>query len=171
MRPGRPISSGMTDTDDIIAGTIPRAALWSGLAGLLPFWLPVIIAAQAVVTGRSAAAEAAFFTIYAAIILGFLGGARWGRALAPGENPPDRHWLGAIATSVLGVTAVALHWAAGPVPAFVLVLAGLAGQYLWDRGAVERRRLPRWYGRLRTLLTAGASAAALAMIVVTILAG
>ncbi|MEA1942325.1 MAG: DUF3429 domain-containing protein [Pseudomonadota bacterium] len=161
----------MTDTDDIVAGTIPRQALWSGLAGLLPFWLPVLLAVQAAATQRSAAAEEAAFTIYAAIILGFLGGVRWGRALAPGENPPGRHWLASIAPSVLGVAAVAVHWAAGPVPAFVLVLAGLAGQYVWDRSAVERRRLPRWYGRLRTVLSASASGAAIAMIAVTLAAG
>lgn len=144
--------------------SVPKIPLLLGLAGWLPFWIPVALTAQAIVSGRSAAAEAALFVIYAAIILGFLGGVRWGRALSdPGS---DAHTFPlSILPSLAGLTAVLLYWIGAPMAAFALVLASLLLHWRWDVKSTREAALPTWYGQLRTLLTFGACAAAVAMLV------
>ncbi len=99
---------------------------------------------------------------YGAVILSFLGGVRWGavlrddRALA---TPGPLAW--SVTPSIVGWLALLLGGLAG----LILLIVGLAGQYLLDRVAAGNDALPRWYGRLRTVLSTGAITSLLIAIV------
>ncbi len=148
------------------ANSIPRSALLSGLAGLIPFWAAPALALMHVMSDVSIATEAAMYTIYGAIILGFLGGVRWGVAMQAQTTPPGRVLILAVLPSVLGFGAVFVHWSMGEVWGWALIILGLLAQLAWDRAAVSSAVLPAWYGRLRILLTGGASLAGLALIAI-----
>lgn len=85
----------------------PVAASWLGWAGVLPFLGLALLALHAPWRGPALAA----FVGYAAVILSFLGGVRWGRALAAGAG------AGAYALAVLpslwawGAAALPPAWA------------------------------------------------------------
>ncbi|WP_291843944.1 DUF3429 domain-containing protein [Maricaulis sp.] len=138
--------------------------LWLGLAGWIPFWLPVGLATQAVLSGRSAAAETALFIVYGAIILGFLGGVRWGHAMARAVPASALTYGLSVLPSLAGLAAVIAYWAGAVLPGISLVLIGLVLHWRWDRHATRSGSLPHWYGRLRSLLTLGAALAALGML-------
>jgi hypothetical protein len=87
--------------------------------------------------------------LYGALILSFLGGARWGLAVA-GLNPSA--WVVSLAMlpTLVALTLLLL-------PSDRLRLLGLAFalalNWVWD---VLSDRMPDWYPTLRTILTAGA---------------
>ncbi|MCQ4162366.1 DUF3429 domain-containing protein [Roseomonas sp. GC11] len=131
---------------------VPPAASWLGGAGLLPF---LTLAVASLMPGESGALAATALLAYGAAILSFLGGIRWGLAMARAES-------GALwAELSLSVLPSLLAWVALllPRPAGLLLLAvSLAGQWLLD----SRTTLaPGWYPRLRLPLSLGAIAALL----------
>ncbi len=146
----------MTDSN-----RIPTRALWGGLAGWIPFWVPAVLTLQASLTGRSPAAELALYTLYGALILSFLGGVRWGRALASDRPQEAGPWVLALLPTCFGLFAIFAHWAGGPVTGIALTLAGLVAQLGWDRQALRAGDLPAWYGQLRLILSLGAILAGL----------
>ncbi len=120
-----------------------------GLLGLAPFC--ALPAAIAIWPSR---ADLTVFVVaaYAALILSFLGGARWGMAL---QAPvPDSRSLALAMGPTLAAWGllIALH-AAERLQLFglaaVLILVGL-----WDLASPQG---PAWYQRLRLILTAGAA--------------
>ncbi len=124
-----------------------RTIAWAlALAGLIPFGGCAILVAQG---GAQADAWLGALIAYAAVILSFLGGARWGASVASGSPDP--------ATLVLSNLPALVAWAAllpleMPSPTRLTILsAGLAMMWLWDR-----RRPPTWYPALRTVATVGA---------------
>jgi hypothetical protein len=133
-------------TDDSV---IPPAALWLGLGGLIPFlaclaaiWLgwrhPLVGPPAPIILG------------YAAVILSFLGGVRWGIALRMVDRSLQTE---ALIVSVLPSLAAWLALLAPPPAALIamaalFLLLGIADTRLPDVGA------PDWYRRLRILLTA-----------------
>lgn len=133
---------------------IPLPALVLGLGGLIPFafgaamvWCPVPVMAEhgVILLGR-----------YGAVILSFLGGVRWGRLLVD-DASLARWWP--LTLSILPSLAA---WVALLLPEtalFAVLAMGFILQYLVDRDAVESNRLPGWYGRLRLILTTGATLA------------
>jgi len=135
-----------------------------GLSGLLPFalgalmvWCPV--EAMSDLGSRLLGA-------YAAVILSFLGGVRWGRLL--GDEARLERWL-PLGMSVLPSL---VAWAAlllPPAAMFATLAVGLVLQYLVDRDAVESGELPPWYGSLRLTLSAGAVSAVLSGLVARLL--
>ncbi len=150
--------------------SLPLTPLWLGLAGWIPFWIPVALTLHAVLTNRSAAAEGVLFVVYAAIILGFLGGVRWGRALAPDhdqaqdQDQPRPVFILSVLPSLAGLAAALLLWLGLPLAGFALILVGLVIHWRWDRAASQRGDLPSWYGRLRAILTGGAVGASILML-------
>lgn len=122
-----------------------------GLLGLAPFfggaavyaWGPPELGGPGLLT----------LLAWSAAILSFLGGTRWGVEMAARAQP---RWS-VLALSVLPAAAAWLLLAAAPLAATERQLTGFivafALQWLWDLTAKDP---PRWYGRLRTLLTAGA---------------
>ena len=128
----------------------PQAVLAYGLLGVIPFWsLPLAELLAPNWTGVAAAIEA----VYAALILSFRGGARWG--LAVRDASPDAVVVGLAMTPTLaGLAAmVFLH---GAVRLQLLALAAaLTLSWGWDFTA---KGLPAWYAHLRSGLTLGAVA-------------
>ena len=129
---------------------IPPAALGLGLAGLIPFmagavllWMPEIAPTigHRLVVG------------YDAIILTFLGGIRWSTAIGPyGGQRQSFEFTASVLGSLAGLAALFLP----AIPAMTLLIAGLLTQALWDITSVEAGLLPRWFGKLRMVLTGGA---------------
>ena len=145
---------------------IPRSALILGLAGLLPFWAPVLIARLSVNAGRSPAAEALIWTLYAGLILSFLGGVRWGAEINR-NNPPRTGVLTAsILPSIAALIAGIAHWAGSPIAGWLLLAISLTAMLFWDRLSIREGELPDWYDGLRLILTAGAVLSAFAMMLV-----
>jgi hypothetical protein len=134
---------------------IPPSALWLGLAGLIPFY------ASAFGAGAPNAGFARLcligFSIYAAVILSFLGGARWGLELARAPNAPSLRRLCFSVAPSIGGWAVAIASAAAPsatgIAAAIAIMFLL--QFIWDAAAGRENIAPAWYSRLRGTLTGG----------------
>ena len=126
----------------------PRAVLAYGILGIVPFWsLPVASVLAPDGVGLAAAIEA----VYAALILSFLGGARWG--LAVRDASPNPVVVGLAMTPTLAGLAV-LVLTHGEMRAQLIALAAaLTLSWAWDFSAKD---LPTWYRRFRTALTLGA---------------
>jgi hypothetical protein len=126
----------------------PAAARNYGLLGLIPF---LAAPAAGMVVPELAGLSTVVLALYGALILSFLGGARWGFAYA---QPGAGAWL---ITLTMLPTLAAFALLLLPSPLRVLQLAGLAAmlvaQGVWD---LRGRGLPPWYPRLRILLTVGA---------------
>ncbi len=124
-----------------------RTVAWAlALAGLIPF---VGCAAMVAAGGPDADAWLGALIAYAAVILSFLGGTRWGAALASGSPDPVTLILSNIPALVAWAALLPLEM---PSPTRLSLLsAGLALMWLWDR-----RRQPAWYPALRTVATVGA---------------
>lgn len=138
----------------------PQAPLALTALGLVPF----LAAAGSMVTWRVDEAWQAsnpvfpqsagyILIIYAALILGFLGGVRWGAEMTRRDKPR----FGELLISILGVLiswAVASIWFWQPNGLLFLALAAaLALHYLADLMSGE---MPIWYRKLRLWPTIGA---------------
>jgi len=139
---------------------IPQTALSLGLAGLIPFFATAL---ACWIFDDELQAQAQFaLGAYGAVILSFLGGVKWGVLL--NDKTKLKKW-GPI---VLSVVPSIIGWFALLLPAFA-TLAVLAAmmvlQYYFDIESVKEKKLPPWYGRLRTILTTGAVISLLAGLV------
>ena len=145
---------------------IPRPAWVLGLGGLIPFIAAAAIGWAPVAEMRQGALVA--LAAYAAVILSFLGGVRWGALLR--DEPALSRWspLGlAVLPSLIAWTALLLPAAA----MLALLFAGLVLQFVLDARAATRGELPRWYARLRVILSTGAAASVAAGFVAAIALG
>jgi hypothetical protein len=124
----------------------PRAVLIYGLLGVIPFVAPAL---AGLLWPALRPAMLTILTLYAALILSFLGGARWGLTVGTAAPSPLTVSLAMLPTLV----GLAILLMANDRPACLGLAAGLMVQWLWDVTAIG---LPGWYGRLRTILTAGA---------------
>ena len=128
----------------------PPVVLAYGLAGLIPFWAaPAVMLALPAWALAAAVAQAA----YAALILSFLGGARWGMAVKDG--PPDAVTMGLAMTPTLAGLALLLFLHGTPNLQLIALAAALTLAWMWDLRAADA---PGWFARLRGLLTLGAVA-------------
>jgi len=129
---------------------VPRPALVYALAGLLPF---LGCTALVFLSGDDTQVAVAVEALYAAVILSFLGGARWGIEIQR-VSPRAGVITLAMAPSVLGFGAAL--WTMGGdqganaatglgVLAVLFIATGL-----WD---VTSPDVPDWYPRLRIALT------------------
>jgi len=123
-----------------------KATAWGlALAGLIPF---VGCAVMVVAGAGDREVWLGPLIAYAAVILSFLGGARWGRALA--EPVPDASTL--ILSNLPAVAAWLTFLPQVPDTLQVGVLiAGLVAMLIWDW-----QFAPGWYRALRLTATAGA---------------
>jgi hypothetical protein len=134
---------------------IPRSVLIYGLLGLIPFLVPPLIS---LLTPSHAGILGLVALVYGALILSFLGGARWGQEVA---RPDPR--AGVITLAMLPTLAGFALLLASNIdrPVQLLAMAALFGlQFFWDAASQD---LPVWYPRLRLLLSAGAIAGLAAM--------
>jgi hypothetical protein len=125
--------------------SVPRVVLTYGLLGLIPFLVPPL--AGLFWPGYRAWA-ASLLALYGALILSFLGGARWGMAV--GEPHPDAK---IVSLSMLPTVAGFALLVTPDLVRLPGLAAALALHWLWD---IRSSGLPVWYPTLRSLLTAGA---------------
>ena len=143
---------------------IPAPALWLGLAGLLPFWLPLLV--QGTRGELHAPSHGLLIQMgYAAVILSFLGGIRWGAALKLPRGPLQATlFVLSVLPALAGFVALLLPATVG----LILLIGGYLVQGVWDVQSAQRGELPAWYASLRALLTTGAVLALIAAIVMRI---
>jgi hypothetical protein len=131
---------------------IPVTALWLGLAGLLPFWLPLASLTSAI---NWLPPERALLVQmgYGAVILSFLGGVRWGAALKLPRGPlQSTLFVLSVLPSLVAFATLILPTTAG----LILLIAGFLLQGIWDVQSAQGRQLPQWFAPLRAILTTGA---------------
>lgn len=124
---------------DHIESSLPRGMSLLGWGGVLPFLLAVLVA-----WGLPQRAElaAAVFVSYGAVILSFLGGARWGRALAADVGPG--RYVEAVLPGLVGFSALLMVHVA-----WIALLLLATGFAVW---LVIDQRDPLWsraYKRMR----------------------
>lgn len=169
IRSNRPLQSSMAAK----SLAIPLPALSLGLGGLIPFfacaffaWFPAPLASMLQISPSGISnidlvQQKAILALgtYGAVILSFLGGIRWGNLLS--NKTKVQQWM----PLTLSVVPSLIAWPALLLPSLwmlSLLAAGFVLQYASDVEAVRNKLLPPWFGRLRTILTSGATVSLLA---------
>ncbi|CAG5863336.1 unnamed protein product [Menidia menidia] len=126
----------------------PKPALYLGAAGLIPFVFPtVLMAVTETYYPQLAYAQLA----YAASIISFLGGARWGFAL-PESSPAKPDWINLANSVVPSLLAfVTMLMSDSIVPATTMVTMGLGISLHYDLSLLPT--YPSWFKALRAILT------------------
>lgn len=87
---------------------------------------------------------------YGAVILSFLGGIRWGIAVADNPASPVSGTLAwSVIPSLWGWAAV---FAGAPLN-YIMLAIGFAAMGLWDRKLIEKTNIPLWFVELRNVLS------------------
>lgn len=129
---------------------VPKPAKILGFAGLIPF-----VACTAAIWLAPEYYRAAFnaLTIYAAIILSFLGGVQWGFAVAgigPGAGPSWERLGWSVLPALFGWSTLFIN----DGPRLVTLMLAFLAAFVIDRRWAQMGRAPLWYARLRRDLTA-----------------
>jgi hypothetical protein len=133
--------------------TIPKVAFWLGFSGLIPFVVAVAVGLLPATPLHDLSLQA--LLAYGAVILSFLGGIRWGLAVAT-TDPADL-----FVPLFFSITPALLGWIALLVPSstgLVLLALGFAAILIAD---LWLSTAPYWYRSLRLPLSVGAIAALL----------
>lgn len=131
---------------------VPAAAAWLGGLGIVPFALGAAALWFGPETLRAQALEV--LSVYAAVILSFLGGIAWGVACAssldePWSSEPGGLLAASVVPSLVGWAAVFL-----PHPYSLIVLAlSFAAVVLLDSWLAARDLVPAWWMKLRIRIT------------------
>jgi Protein of unknown function (DUF3429) len=136
---------------------VPVPATLLGFGGLLPFAITAVATISLADPAMQDVARRALVA-YGAVILSFLGGVRWGVAIAPPVSA-DVALARPLAFSVLPAL---LGWSAvlvGPAAGALMLVVCFTLLLLAD---LRLRAVPDWYRRLRVPLSAGAIASLLA---------
>lgn len=135
---------------------LPRSALRLGFLGLAPLAISALVSlSQHPQTARIGALS---FSIYAAVLLSFLGGIRCGFELMRDPSRPNPARLLYSAVPALTGWALALFVVLEPFAlGAAAIFAGLfAAQSVWDHRSAIDASAPAWYPVLRSVLTGGA---------------
>jgi hypothetical protein len=126
----------------------PVAARWLGLMGLIPFGATIVAGLIPVLPLHSVAPRA--LLAYGAVMLSFLGGVRWGLAIAKtGHADLFSPLLIGVSPSILGWIALLVSGSTGLLP----LALGFAALMVAD---LRLPLAPAWYGALRLPLSVGA---------------
>lgn len=142
----------LTDTPAPIS---PLGAQLLGYGGLVPFAGTGVLAWIAWPTEMAQTALQAQL-VYAAIILSFLGGIRWGVAMTKRGHFKRRVPAGLGTELALSALPAIIGWLVLFTPreaALIVFALFFAAQALSDRRAVKSEDAPDWYGPLRIQLT------------------
>lgn len=135
--------------DRVAASSARSLTTRVGYAGIVPLAVLTIWLAGIPVDHVWREMTIRLLTGYSAIVLTFLGGARWGAALGGGYRRTGRD----IALAVLPAL---LAWSVLFIPprfGFVLLAVAFAAQGAWDALSGQAGVLPDWFARLRMQLT------------------
>lgn len=134
---------------------VPKAAAWLGGLGVLPF---AGLAFTILVSDGLQRSQLSFALLtYGATILSFLGGIRWGLAIADtaradGESELLRRLIVSVIPSLIG-------WCCLLVPTRLgefLLAAAFVAMLILDIRAAKAGQTPQWYPKLRWPLSCGA---------------
>lgn len=131
---------------------IPRAVLWPGLAGLIPFWALGLSALYPV--GIAPVFMLYALITYGAVILSFVGAIWWGMAAAsPLAVTKTPFFFWSVVPALIGWFATLI----APDTGVLLLATGFFLQWLFDAWLALRGPdfMPRWVFPVRTILTAG----------------
>ena len=134
---------------------VPRAPLWLGLAGLLPFVWGTATVLSPALNDLSVATLGARFTgpyvqlFYGAVILSFMSGVLWGFAT---KADSGKAMLG-YALSVLPALWAFIMTGFGPTTASLNLMIGFLGLLVLDSTFYRWGLTPHWWMSLRLLLT------------------
>ncbi len=146
------MSAGKPEIPRLAGSSGPELAARLGYAGLLPFLFGALYLSLAAL-GRNPLPYLEPVTrglvVYGAVILSFLGGVRWGVAMAR-RHRDRREFALSVLPSLAGWGAVFL----APPLALSVLAAGFMLQGGGDQSAAARGLLPSWYGTLRGRLSA-----------------
>ena len=134
---------------------LPRSALRLGFLGLAPLAISALVSlSQHPETARIGALG---FSIYAAVLLSFLGGIRCGFELMRDPRAPNPARLLYSAVPALCGWALALFVVIDPIALGTsAIFAGIfAAQSIWDQRSAIDAGAPAWYPMLRSVLTGG----------------
>lgn len=148
---------------------LPRAALRLGFLGLAPLAVSALISLSEY--AGTARLGAIAFSLYAAVLLSFLGGVRCGFEIMRAPQAPNGprllfSALPALSGWVLATMVVYFT----PVLGAAAIFAGLfAAQAVWDYRSARDAGAPDWYPLLRQVLTGGAMIICLLIPLATVL--
>lgn len=134
----------------------PRAAVRLGFLGLAPLAISALVCLSE--HPSTARLGAIAFSLYAAVLLSFLGGVRCGFELMRAPDGPNnlRLFYSALPALAGWVLAVMVTYAT-PVLGASAAFSGLfAAQYVWDWRSARDAGAPDWYPMLRQVLAGGA---------------
>lgn len=135
--------------NSVPSNRIPRAALWLALTGSIPFVAGNIAVLFPTLWPDLTMVANQAVTTYGAVILSFLGGARWGLGMGKDREDRSRALAMSVVPALFGWFSLFL-----PGAWSILILAvGIACQGFWDITTATRDGAPPWYPRLRTYLT------------------
>ncbi len=135
---------------------LPRAALRLGFLGLAPLAIAALVSLSQ--HHDTAVLGALAFSLYAAVLLSFLGGVRCGfELMRDPERPNAMRLLFSAVPALAGWTLALLVVIVPAAIAAASAFAGLfAAQYVWDHRSAADAGAPEWYPLLRQVLTGGA---------------
>ncbi|MBL8537613.1 MAG: DUF3429 domain-containing protein [Hyphomonadaceae bacterium] len=135
---------------------LPRAALRLGFLSLAPLAVSALVSLS---QHRGTAHLAVLaFSIYAALLLSFLGGVRCGFEIMRAPDAPNAMRLALSAAPALSAWLLTLVIVLVPsaIPAAAAYAGLFSAQYLWDHRSAIDAGAPAWYPLLRQVLTGGA---------------
>ena len=127
--------------------TSPKSGLWLGYMGLLPFLAGAVWLITPGLPLKGIALKA--LILYGAVILSFLGGVRWGLAIAKINANIARPLIFSVIPSLLGWVAALSE----PRVGLLILALAFSSLYFAD---LKLSLAPDWYKSLRLPLTAGA---------------
>ncbi|MBL8575049.1 MAG: DUF3429 domain-containing protein [Hyphomicrobiaceae bacterium] len=140
----------MTYPKDPVPTSVPASATWLGAAGVLPFLACAAVALYGGIGSALRAEALQVMVLYGAVILSFLGGARWGLAM---QHPSIEIQARGFALSCIPALVAWFSTFLTDGWALALLGAAFAVQGAWDAYDAGRFHIPKWYGALRVWLT------------------
>lgn len=125
-------------------------ALRLGFAGLVPMLVLSLWLAGIPIDHVWRDTTIRLLTGYCAVVLSFIGGARWALAVAGNYAGTRRDIAISVLPALLGWTVMFIP----PHLAFVLLAVAFAAHGAWDALSGQSGIMPAWFARLRTQLTA-----------------
>jgi hypothetical protein len=139
----------LTEQDRARASRQQKSAWTLALSGFLPFGAIALWLIAGPEQGSSAQLAHRLLSGYAAVILSFLGGIRWGVALNRNDETMARSLALSVLPSLAGFFCLLL-----PVPIIHAAFAVcFAAQGAWDNLAAHSGAMPLWFARIRVTLT------------------
>ncbi|MEX2644413.1 MAG: DUF3429 domain-containing protein [Acetobacterales bacterium] len=128
---------------------VPAWAQWLGWLGVIPF-VAGALAALVLPDGVAIVSLSAVLA-YGAVVLSYLGGVRWGLAMAEyGGSPGPMTWVNAIVPPTVGWLANLMALA----PGLTLLTLAYVAAFFFDLAMVRAGQAPAWYAALRRPLSA-----------------